>query len=118
MRKLSVVLIVLVLVSSLPTLGWAASPWTTGETYQSKMMGKLGFGLKNLLLGWTEIIRQPIEGAKEEHFAGFGKGLATGLYDGVLYTVGGALHVVTFPFADVDLPLPNDGVACPITGKK
>ena len=117
MKKLSMVLIVLVLIGSLPTLGWAASPWTTGTTYQDKMMGKLGFGLKNLLLGWTEIIKQPIDGAKTENVAGFGKGLFTGLYDGVLYTLGGALHVVTFPATSIDVPLPNDGVRCPITGK-
>ena len=117
MKKLSLVLVVMVIVSSLPAMGWAASPWTTGTTYQEKMMGKLGFGLKNTLLGWTEIIKQPIKGAKDEHVAGFGKGLFTGLYDGVLYTVGGVLHIVTFPIVSVDVPLPNDGVKCPITGK-
>ena len=117
MKKLCLIVTVLLIVSSLPALGWAASPWTTETTYQGKMMGKLGFGLKNLLLGWTEIIEQPVEGAKSEHIAGFGKGLFTGLYDGVLYTVGGALHVVTFPIVDVDVPLPEDGVRYPITGK-
>ena len=117
MKKLSMVLIMLVLVGSLPSVGLAASPWTTETSNSDKMMDKLGFGLKNLLLGWTEIIRQPVNGAKEEHIIGFGKGLATGLYDGVLYTVGGALHVVTFPITRIDVPLPNDGVKFPITKK-
>jgi putative exosortase-associated protein (TIGR04073 family) len=117
MKKLSMLLVVLLLVGSLPIAGWAASPWTTETVTADKMMGKLGFGIKNLLLGWTEIIKQPVNGAKTDSVVGFGKGLATGLYDGVIYTLGGALHVVTFPFTNIDVPLPNDGVKCPITGK-
>jgi putative exosortase-associated protein (TIGR04073 family) len=117
MKKLSLVLVVLMMVSALPVAGWAASPWTTETVTSDKVMGKLGFGLKNVLLGWTEIIRQPVNGAKEEHIIGFSKGLLTGIYDGVVYTVGGALHVITFPFTSIDVPLPNDGVKCPITKK-
>lgn len=117
MKKLSMILVVLMLVGALPSIGLAASPWTTETPNSDKMVGKLGFGLKNLLLGWTEIIRQPVNGAKEEHVIGFTKGLATGLYDGVIYTLGGAMHVLTFPVTSIDVPLPNDGVRCPITKK-
>lgn len=110
MKKLSMLLMIMVLVSSLPVAALAASPWTTETTTHDKVMGKLGYGLKNTLLGWTELIRQPFNGAKDEHIIGFGKGLFTGLYDGVMYTVGGVLHVVTFPFTSVDVPLKDGGV--------
>jgi len=86
---------------------YAASPWTEASTYSEKSGQKLGFGLKNLLLGWTELFAAP-ERAKnngENVFVGFGKGIG----NFVVYTVGGALHVVTF-FIPIDVPLPNNGV--------
>ena len=112
MRTLSLLIIVVFAVTAIPTIGWAASPWTTEAENSGKMMGKLGFGVKNLLLGWTEIIRHPVKGVQGEgnKFEGFGKGLGTGLYHGLYDTVGGVLHVITFPFTNVDVPLPEDGV--------
>ena len=112
MKKLSLLLIMVLMMSALPAIGWAGSPWTTETTQHDKMMGKLGYGMKNLLLGWTEIIKRPIQGAKDEQFIGFGKGLGIGLYNGVMDTVGGALHVVTFPVTGLDIPLPGGGVEC------
>ncbi len=92
----------------LPTVAFAASPWTTQTTYGGKVMGKLDFGFKNALGGWTEIITQPKnhhKGAKDL-LMGVGQGLA----NAVVYTVGGVLHLVTFPITNLDVPLPGNGV--------
>ena len=85
----------------------AASPWMDGKTYSDKTVGKLNFGFKNLFLGWTEIFYQPhLYGTEGKNaWAGLGKGLVYSLAD----TLGGAIHLVTFPIP-VDVPLPNNGV--------
>ena len=115
MKKISMLLIFLFVVSSLPALGLAASPWTQETTYQGKMMGKLGYGLKNLLLGWTEIISHPVKELQEGNkLEGFGRGLGTGVFHAIADTGGGAIQVITFPFTNFDVPLPEDGVQCPM----
>ncbi len=90
------------------TCEFKASPWTEKTSYGDKMTGKLEFGLKNLLGGWTAIFSTPT------HFQNEGKnvylGTAKGLVKGVIYTVGGALHTLTFPIP-IDVPLPNGGVS-------
>ena len=115
MKKIILLLVALFMFQVAVAPAWAASPWTTKSTYSEKMMGKLGFGLKNTLLGFTEIIKQPIvdyKGAEHNKLGNGVLGLGKGLVNGVVYTVGGVLHLVTFPLTMVDIPLPHDGVHC------
>lgn len=91
----------------IPAIVLAASPWTTKTTNKDKMLGKLDFGIKNLLAGWTEIFTQPMNGKDAKGVTvGIGKGLAYAVAD----TVGGALHLITFPITQLDVPLPENGV--------
>ena len=115
MKKISLLLILLFVFAALPAMGYAASPWTEETGYPERMMGKFGFGLKNTLLGWTELIRQPIHHAREHEkpLIGTVQGLGVGIENAVVYTVGGILHLVTFPVTNLDVPLPHDGVECP-----
>ena len=80
---------------------FAASSWANGS-YSDQAVGKFKFGLTNTLLGWTEIFTEPYASKSIE---GVGKGLWNGIGD----TVGGALHLVTFPFPMIDVPLPDGG---------
>ncbi|MBI2870239.1 MAG: hypothetical protein HYY14_00860 [Candidatus Omnitrophica bacterium] len=101
---------VLVFAASLilaPVAAFAGSPWTEEEGYPSRAAGKFGFGLKNVLLGWTEIFTQPYDDAKagENPITSFGKGI----FNMIGQTVGGALHLATFPITAVDIPLPENG---------
>lgn len=109
MKKAIALCLVLLAVLAVPTAGWAASPWTEGQTYGDKVKGKLDFGVKNLLGGWTELITQPLNAQKN------GKNILeatfNGLANGIIYTAGGALHLVTFPISNLDVPLPNNGVS-------
>ena len=63
-------------------------------SYPSKAGYTLVRGAANTLLGWTELIRQPVSEVK-----GGGNvftGLAKGVGEGVKRTLGGAAEVVTF----------------------
>lgn len=108
-RKIKNFLIVsaLLLLFSAPRLYadayFPASPWTKEEKYFEKISHKLGFGVLNLLTGWTAILFEP--GLSDRFFPGLGKGV---LY-AVTNTAGGALHAATFPIP-LDLPLPEGGV--------
>lgn len=90
------------------TQAFAASPWTEKTTYKDKTLGKLDYGLKNVLGGWTEIFNRPIKYNKDGK--SFTEGALVGLYNTVVYTGGGILHAVTFP-VPVDVPIPNNGVS-------
>lgn len=79
------------------------SPWRSEATYGDQAKSKLGFGAKNLLLGWTELFTEPVE---QKSAMGIGQGLGNAVMD----TVGGFLHLVTFPLTGVDVPLPENGV--------
>jgi putative exosortase-associated protein (TIGR04073 family) len=95
----------------LPTVCLAASPWTEQTTYKDKAIGKFEFGIKNLGLGWTELITKPMDHYKEEKTVkNFLMGIKKGICHTVVYTVGGALHLATFPITQIDLPLPQNGV--------
>lgn len=98
----------LTVVLLLPAQAFAleASPWTNEATYEEKVAAKFAYGLKNLAFGWTELITEPVEYKKEGKcpLTGFG----VGLYNAIGQTVGGALHVVTFP-VPVDVRLPENG---------
>ena len=106
-KMLAVAVLVVAAVFLSQTVAFAASPWMDETTYTSKAGAKLGFGLKNVVLGWTELLTKPVDYHAEGRnvFEGIGAGLA----NTAVYTVGGAFHAVTF-FVPVDLPLPNNGV--------
>ncbi len=84
------------------------SPWTQETTNKEKMLGKLDFGMKNLLAGWTELLAQPYYALKHDCCAL--KGFGRGIYYAVADEIGGALHLLTFPITSLDVPLPNGGV--------
>ena len=90
------------------TKSYTASPWTHEVGYGQQAIGKLGFGLKNLLLGWTDLFTEPAAAHRD------GKsvlnGIGMGLVDAVGNELGGALHLVTFPITVLDVPLPEGGV--------
>ena len=64
-------------------------------------------GASNTLLGWTDLFVEP----KETMNAGgnFFKGLGVGLADGLANTLGGVVHLITFPLTELDAPLPEGG---------
>ena len=87
---------------------YTASPWTGETGYGERAVHKLGFGLKNLLLGWTDLFTEPHEastsGGNVLH------GIGVGLKDLVENELGGIVHIVTFPITGIDAPLPEGGV--------
>ena len=107
MKKISLVLFLLA-VLLIPSLAFAASPWTEKTTWKEKAVGKLDFGFKNALGGWTELFRKPYHAYNDKTniFEGIGRGLWYGAAD----EVGGALHIATFPITQLDVPLPENGV--------
>lgn len=92
-------------VSLTPT--YTASPWTKETEYASRAGGKLVFGLKNALLGWTEIFTESKAALDrgDNLFVGLGKGLVKGVAE----ELGGAVHLATFPLTCLDAPLPGGG---------
>ena len=92
-----------------PVMASAASEWASGATYSDQVGGKLKYGLVNTLLGWTSLFSTPYEAtqAGDNLFVGLGQGL----WNGVGQTIGGVLHLVTFPITQIDVPLPEGGVS-------
>ena len=107
MGKRIAVALVCAMVLVAPMTASAASPWANGATWGDQAKGKLGYGLKNTLLGWTSLFRTPMQASQEGSnvFVGIGKGV----WNAVGQTVGGVLHVVTFPITQIDVPLPQGG---------
>ena len=89
------------------TKDYTASPWTSEVGWSKRAAGKLGFGVKNLLLGWADLFTEPMDASKagENVFRGIG----IGLKDAVENELGGVVHIVTFPFTEIDAPLPKGG---------
>lgn len=87
---------------------YAQSQWTYGFSYGAQVTGKLLYGLKNTLLGWTELFTEPKQAL--DYGEGAGAGFARGLGHAVWTTAGGAVHLLTFPITAIDVPLPHDGV--------
>ena len=106
-KRLGLAVFIGVALMAAPGIASAASPWASGATYSDKAVGKLTYGLKNTLLGWTSLFRTPMKASQsgENVFVGIGKGV----WNGVGQTVGGALHAVTFPIPQIDVPLPEGG---------
>lgn len=108
MRRFLAFLLIGMLLASGSAFATEPSPWTQETTHKEKMLGKLDFGMKNLMAGWTEIFAQPYHAI--QHKCCVVKGLGRGLYYAVADEIGGVLHVITFPITSVDVPLPNGGV--------
>ncbi len=89
------------------TRNYTPSPWTVEEGYLHRAKDKLAFGGKNTLLGWMELYNEPRDMHRQQGsmLKGFGYGMANMLGD----TVGGAVHLLTFPITAVDVPLPEGG---------
>lgn len=89
------------------TKDYTPSPWTSEVGWSNRAIGKLGFGVKNLLLGWTDLFVEPREASQ----AGGNvlQGIGVGVKDAVENTLGGAVHLVTFPVTCLDAPLPEGG---------
>ena len=83
---------------------WETSLWTQETPYIEKFGAKMGFGLVNILTGWTALFFEP---SREK---GFWNGLVRGLLFTATNTIGGVLHVATSPIP-VDIPLPGGGVS-------
>ena len=90
------------------TKEYTASPWTKETGWGKVAMSKLGFGVKNLLLGWTDLFTEP----KKSMDSGDNvfKGIGIGLKDALENTLGGVVHIVSFPITNLDAPLPDGGV--------
>jgi len=101
---IGVILLAMVFV---PSIVLAASPWTEEYGYVNRTNAKFGFGLKNTAFGWTEILTQPVDETREGGNAAVGFG--RGIFNAVGQTVGGVLHLGTFPITSVDVPLPENG---------
>jgi len=89
------------------TKDYTPSPWTSEVGWSNRALGKLGFGLKNALLGWTDLVVEPQEAMNGG--GNFFRGLGIGIKDAVENTLGGVVHVVTFLITGVDAPLPEGG---------
>ena len=92
------------------TKHYTPSIWTEQTGYVDRSREKCLFGGKNVLLGWMELYNEPrdavrAEKSKHSFFRGLGGGLVNTLGD----TVGGALHIATFPITAVDVTLPEGG---------
>jgi hypothetical protein len=108
--KKAIVVVLLAALFLIPATGFAASPWTEEDTYGQKISGKLQFGLVNTLFGWTDLFFEPIKASgKCDSCDSVWTGIGKGATDALVNTVGGAIHLVTFPLV-VDFPLPDDGV--------
>ncbi len=86
---------------------YTSSSWTHETTYAQRAFHKLGFGLKNLFLGWTDLFTEPFAASKADEnviAATF-----VGIKDALENTLGGAVHLVTFPITGLDAPLPEGG---------
>jgi hypothetical protein len=105
-KKLGMAVFAVALVAA-PMTASAASEWASGATWGEQASGKLKYGLKNTLLGWTSLFREPMQASEagENVFVGIGRGV----WNAVGQTVGGAAHAVTFPLTMIDIPLPEGG---------
>ncbi|MCB9799493.1 MAG: hypothetical protein H6757_01890 [Candidatus Omnitrophica bacterium] len=109
MKRTTKFMAILAVMLMLSSSAFAASPWTEADTYGGKVTQKLEFGVKNFLGGWTEIFRAPCCPCPMMKDACPLVKLGKGVVNSVVYTVGGALHLATFPIP-VDIPLPHNGV--------
>ncbi len=98
----------LVVAAPAPSAAAREGSWTQKTGWLDRADGKFYQGATNLLLGWTELITEPDEAIwNGTSLLG---GLWKGAWNAVGQTAGGALQVLTFPFTQFDIPLPEGGV--------
>ena len=89
------------------TKDYTPSAWTSQMGWGNRAKAKLGFGLKNALLGWTELLMEPKQALDE------GDNFFTGVWTGFVNATGdttlGVVHTVTFFMTELDAPLPQGG---------
>ena len=90
-----------------PMTASAASAWADEVTYSEQVVAKLKYGLTNVLLGWTSLIRTPVDAHQggENILVGLGRGV----WNAVGQTAFGAVHAATFILPQIDIPLPEGG---------
>ena len=86
---------------------YTPSPWTMQDRYVDQAKEKLIYGGKNVLLGWMELYNEPRDAVRED--SGLLRGIGHGLVNMLGDTVGGAIHLGTFPITAFDIPLPEGG---------
>lgn len=89
------------------TKDYTPSAWTAEDGYLDRAEHKLAFGSKNALLGWLELYNEPRDAARED--TGVARGMGRGFVNMLGDTIGGVIHVATFPITAVDVPLPEGG---------
>ncbi len=87
---------------------FAESPWVKNDSVFEKMTGKLGYGLKNSLLGWTSMFIEAAQPQYKTEWNGFCVGVARGIF----YTGSGLIQLATFPIP-VDFPDLGPGIHIP-----
>ena len=85
-----------------------ASPWAKNSGYFGKTAGKLAFGLKHILLGWTA----PWLEANEPKYKREWEGFCAGMGKGIVYEGAGLIQTVTFPIP-IDFPDIGQGLHLP-----
>lgn len=102
MKKLFCVAIIILLAISFSGLSYAAES-SCGDACKGAM-NKAGRGLKNLLLGWTDVPLSIYQVTNDTKNAGIG--LTAGAWDGFKKafprTISGAVDLVTFPIPDYE----------------
>ncbi len=108
MKKIFVFILLGVLANTAISYADIPSPWIRQYGYTNKATDKFLFGAKNTLLGWTELVSQPLHHHRtnKDLVTHLGKGVKNAVYD----TVGGAATLVTFPVTGLDIHLPESGV--------
>ncbi len=106
-KRIGLAFVVGIALMGAPMMASAASPWADEITYKDKMCAKLRYGAKNALLGWTSLVRTPMQSS--EAGENVLVGIVQGVWNAVGQTVGGAAHAVTFPLPQIDIPLPEGG---------
>lgn len=90
----------LVLAVLLARASFAAQDLSGDPEYKSRQAStKLLRGAVNLVTGTGEMIRQPILCTMEDGWQGVPVGLINGVFMSILRTGGGAIEVLTFPWA-------------------
>ena len=93
MRKISLLLVVLMVVSFISADAYAGNP-----------IQKIGRGIANVATGWIEIPKEMVNVTEQENdMKGLFVAPFTGLWKGVVRTVVGVYEIVTFP-----LPIPAE----------
>ncbi len=93
--------------------GNSSGPWLHEKDWGDQALGKAGYGAKNMLLGWTELITEPYAAAtdKGRNSKSFLQGVGEGVWNATGQTIGGAADIATFPFTKSVVPLPEGGTS-------